>query len=129
MSWKFPIFSKSNGHYTLKPQFITYMEIKYRQFKLLFYKRKKIKEEKTVIDRFYHLKYRIKIGDPHNPLLSDLIYESVVPAKAAFFAKLRMKNDLMKKISIDVVEIDEMNDEEFQEYLTSKQEFLNNKVK
>ena len=125
--WKLQIFSKSKGHYTLKPQFVTYLEIKYRQFKLLFYKRKKIKKEKSLIDRYYHLKYRIKISDPHNPLLSDLIYESVVPAKAAFFAKLRMKNDLKKKIFIDVVEIDEMDDNEFQEYLISKQEFLNNR--
>ena len=113
-----------NKVYTLKPRFITNLEERFRKFKLSRYKRKKVNESKTPHQRYYHMKFKIRVVDSHNPQESDFTYEMVVPARAAFFAKNHLEKSVIEKIAVDVVDWEEMTDEEHDEFLKSKEEFI-----
>ena len=115
--------------YTLKPQFITNLQERFRKFKLGRYKRKKVNESKTSHQRYYHMKFKIRVLDDYNPQESAINYEMVVPARAAFFAKAHLEQSILKKIAIDVVDWDEITDEEHEEFLNSKKEYAANNLK
>jgi len=123
-----PPLQKGNKVYTLKPQFITDLQNYFRKIKLSQYKKKKVNESKTPHQRFYHMKFKINVVDDFNPQGSETVYEMVVPARAAFFAKTFLERSIKEKITVDVVEWDEMSDEEHQHYKESKEEFINPKV-
>ena len=107
----------------LKPKFITGLQNYFRKLKLGWYKKKKVNKSKTPHQRFYHMKFKIHIGDDLNPQVSDLDYEMVVPARAAFFAKAFLERSIKEKMYVDVVDWDEMTDAEIDAYLESKDSF------
>jgi hypothetical protein len=96
---------------------------RYRKIKLKLYKKKKVKASTTSYMRTYHVRYRISIDDEHNPQTSDQ-YETLVPARAAFFAKIMLERSIKEKVYIEVDSIDEMSDEEHDEFLKSQQAHL-----
>lgn len=110
--------------YTLKPQFITNLQERLRKFKLRLYKRKKVNESRTPHQRYYYMKFKIRVLDSHNPQESSVDYEMVVPAHAAFFAKNNLEKSILEKITVDVVDWEEMTDEEHDEFLQSRAEFI-----
>ena len=121
-----PTIIYKNKIYTLKPRFITNIQERFRIFKLKRYKKKKVNEEKTSYERFYHMKFNIRIADDYNSQVIASDYEMIVPSAAMFFAKLSLEKDIKDKITVDVVECNEMTAEEHEEYLETKKEFLEN---
>ena len=123
-----PPLHSSNRIYTLKPKFISNLQDYFRKIKLVLYKKKKVNKSKTLHTRFYHMKFKINVVDELNPQSSDLEYEMVVPAKAIFFAKILLERNIKEKISIDIVDWEEMTDDEHDEYAASKEEYIKNNL-
>jgi hypothetical protein len=109
----------------LKPKFFIKIEDFFRKQKLKLYKNKKIKEAKTEHERMYHIKFNIKIEDDHNPQTQDVEYEMVVPARASYFAKKMLEKTIKHRIYVNVIDIEEMTDEEIEEFEKSKEEHIN----
>jgi len=110
----------------LKPKFITKIEEFFRKQKLKLYKGRKIKEAKTEHERMYHVKFNIRIDDDHNPQTHDVEYEMVVPARASYFAKKMLEKTIKHRVYVNVIDIEEMSDEEIEEFEQSKEEHINN---
>jgi len=110
-----------------KPKFITDLQNYFRRIRLKRYKNKKVKESKTPFQRNYCMKFKIHILDEHNPQVSDIEYEMVIPAQAVFFAKMQLDKAVKEKIAVEVVDFEELNEEEHEQYLKTKETFLNNK--
>ena len=102
---------------------------KFRKWKLTRYKKKKVRQEKTKRDRAYLVKFIIKVKDPINPQESDVEYEMMVPAKAAFFAKEKARRSIIQKIDLYFSDCDLVTDEEFEEYERSRDEYIESKEK
>lgn len=119
-----PPLHPDNKIYTLKPKFITSIQKYFRDLRLKRYKKKKIKESKTAHQRYYVVKFRIHVDDDYNPQVSDLEYEMLVPAHAAFFAKRNAENAMREKIRFEFTDCEEMEDEEIEEFLRSKEKFI-----
>jgi hypothetical protein len=109
----------------LKPKFVIKIEDFFRKQKLKLYKNKKIKEAKTEHERMYHIKFNIKIEDDHNPQIHDVEYEMVVPARASYFAKKMLEKTIKRRVYVNIVDIEEMSDEEIEEFESSREEFIN----
>lgn len=109
-------------HYDLTrpPKFLIKFFEAFRKWRLGRYKRKKVREEKSVMDRDYFIKFRVVINDPVNPQVSDHEYEMVVPAKAAFHAKRKTKATMVKKMAIDFIECEPMTKEQYEDFRISK---------
>jgi len=107
----------------LKPRFVTKLQIYFRKLKLKVYKNKKVKQSKTPHHRHFYMKFRLNINDDINPQTGHSEYEIIVPARAAFFARLSLEKSIKEKIQIDVTDWEEITDEEYEEYLTSKDSF------
>lgn len=120
---KIPL-SPLNRVYTLKPKFITNIQKYFRNLKLKRYKKKKIKESKTTHQRYYMVKFKIHVDDNHNPQVSDLEYEMMVPAQAAFFAKRSVETDIQRKLRIEFTDCEEIEDEQLDNFLDSKEKFI-----
>lgn len=122
-----PPLQGDNKVYTLTPKFITDIVAYYRKIRLKRYKQRKIKAAKTPFDRNFFIKFKIKLDDEINSQISDLVYEMVVPAKATYFAKLYLERDIKRKISVEVVDVEELSDEEHEDLMTSREEYIKNK--
>jgi hypothetical protein len=94
----------------------------YRKVKLKLYKKKKIKKSTTAIPKQYHIKYQICIDDINNPQCSE-IYETVVPARAMFYAKILLERTIKNKMFIKFDSSTELSDEEYLLYLDSINEY------
>jgi hypothetical protein len=120
--------SPENKVYTLKPRFITSIQKYFKNLKLKRYKKKKIKESKTPHKRFYMVKFKIHVDDNHNPQVSDMEYEMLIPAQAAFFAKRMVETDVQRKLRIEFMDCEEIEgEEELDYYLVSKEKYVNKK--
>lgn len=117
----------NNKIYSLTPKFITDLVAYYRKIRLKRYKQRKIKAAKTSFDRNFFIKFKIKLDDELNPQISDLVYEMVVPAKATYFAKIYLESDIKRKISVEVVDVEEISSEEHEHLLFTKDEYLKSK--
>jgi hypothetical protein len=117
----------NNKVYSLTPKFITDLVAYYRKIRLKRYKQRKIKSAKTSFDRNFFIKFKIKLDDEINSQISDLVYEMVVPAKATYFAKLYLERDIKRKISVEVIDVEELSDDEHEELMTSREEYVKNK--
>ena len=95
----------------------------FRKLKLKMYKKKKVKKSTTRHTRHYHIKYRIVVEDDHNPQTSE-IYETVVPARAVFFAKILLTRSVKAKIALEFDSFEELSDEEYEHHLDSKAEYV-----
>ncbi len=122
-----PPLQGDNKIYTLTPKFITDLVAYYRKIRLKRYKQRKIKAAKTPFDRNFFIKFKIKLDDEVNSQISDLVYEMVVPAKATYFAKLYLERDIKRKISVEVVDVEELSDEEYEGLMSTKDEYIKNK--
>lgn len=120
---KIPL-SPENRVYTLKPKFIASIQRYFKNIKLKRYKKKKIKESKTRHKRFYMVKFKIHVDDIHNPQVSDLEYEMLIPAQAAFFAKRMVETDVQRKLRIEFTDCEEVDEEELENFLESKEEYI-----
>lgn len=126
MSDKIPLHP-DNKVYTfkdLKPKFITNIQDYFRKLKLKRYKKRKVKQSKTPHQRNFYMKFRLNIDDDVNPQIGARQYTIVVPAKAAFFAKLGLERSIIKKIKVEVLDWEEITDEENNIYNESKKEFI-----
>ena len=47
----------------------------------------------------------------------------IVPAKAAFIAKKKAKDSIMKKMSFEFIECETMTDKQFEEFESSKKKY------
>lgn len=117
-------FYSKNNIYTLKPKFISQFQDWLRKTRLAIYKRKKVKDSKTHYDRQYFLRFKIKITDEHNGQLSDAEYDMVVPAKAAFFSKMKLEKKIKEKVEVQIIDVEEMSDEDYGNYINSKNSFI-----
>ena len=122
-----PPLQGGNKIYSLTPKFITDLIAYYRKIRLKRYKQRKIKAAKTPFDRNFFIKFKIKLDDELNPQISDLVYEMVIPAKATYFAKLYLERDIKRKVSVEVVDVEEISNEEHDHLLSTKDEYLKNK--
>lgn len=95
-----------------------------RKQRLKIYKGKKIKESKTKETRMYYIKFYIHIDDQYNPQVSEIQYEMVVPARAAFFAKKNVEKAIKRKVSIQVVELESMSDDEYDKFVESENKYV-----
>lgn len=92
-----------------------------KNLRLKIYKRRKIKEDKTVTNRHYYVNFKIKINDEAHPHEFDSEFNMVIPAKATFFAKKKLKASILKKIDITFLDINKLTYEEWQEYERDKE--------
>ena len=122
-----PPLQGDNRVYSLTPKFITDIVAYYRKIRLKRYKQKKIKAAKTPFDRNFFIRFKIKLDDEVNSQISDLVYEMVIPAKATYFAKLYLERDIKRKISVEVVDVEELSDEEYEELMFTREEYIKNK--
>lgn len=120
-----PPLHYSNKVYTLKPAFITRLQEYFYKLKLKRYKKNKIKESKTPHKRLYNVKFRLKLTDEVNTEVLEHEYEMIVSAHAAFFAKRMVNNDIKRKIEADFIDCEELTDEEYSDYLETKEEHVN----
>lgn len=102
--------------FTQPPKFIINLISTFRKWKLKRYKKKKVRIEKTPFQRDYFIKFKIKVNDPVNPQISDFEYEMVVPAKAAYFAKKKVKSSILNSIELEFTDCELMNDKEIEQY-------------
>lgn len=119
-------------HYDLTkpPKFILNLVSKFRKWELIFYKKKKVIKEKTRRDRIYCVKFYIKIEDELNPKEIDCEFDMMVPAKAAFFAKIKARKVVREKINLHFSDCELVNDEEFEQYEKSREEYnIQNKLR
>ena len=106
------------------PKFILKLFDLFRKWKLGKYKKKKVRQEKTKEDKAYFVKFIVKIEDPINPQESHKEYQMLIPAKAAFFAKIKAKQAIIKKIELEFVDCDLMSDEEYENFENSKDKYI-----
>ena len=111
------------------PRFITNLFDKFRKWKLVRYKKKKVRQEKTRRDRSYLVKFTVKIQDQVNPQESEREYEMMVPAKAAFFAKIKARRAMMEKIDFYFTDCDLVTDDELEYYEKSRERYVKQKEK
>lgn len=123
-----PPLHPNNKVYTLTPKFITSFRDWLKKLRLKRYKQMKVKEAKTKHLRNYHLSFKIHVRDEHNAQVSDINYEIVIPARAAYFAKLQLEKEIKNKIYVEVVNWEEISEEEHQEYLKSQEEYKNQQL-
>jgi hypothetical protein len=114
------------AHYDLTkpPKFIVKFFSTFRKWKLGKYKKKKVRQEKTLRNRMYFVKFTVKIEDPINPQESHRQYEMFVPAKAAFFAKKKAKKAIIKKLDLEFFDCDIVSDEELEAFKETKEQYL-----
>jgi hypothetical protein len=96
----------------------------FKKLKLKLYKNRKIREDKTPTDRYYYVDFKVKVTDSVNPYEFDRVFNMVVPAKATFFAKRKLKKAIMRKIDVSLVNINRMTYEEWEEYERDKERLL-----
>lgn len=113
----------------LKPKFVTDLQNYFRKLRLKRYKNKKVKESKTDFHRHYNMKFKIHISDEFNPQVSDTEYEMIIPARAVFFAKRQLNNSIKEKIIVEVTDFEELNVQEYAEFIRSKEEFIESRQK
>jgi flagellar biosynthesis regulator FlbT len=96
----------------------------FRKWKLSTYKKKKVRKEKTPKDRMYFVKFMVKINDPINPQESHKEYEMFIPAKAAFFAKRKTRQSIIKKLEIEFIDCDFVSEEEFEAFEETREQYI-----
>lgn len=121
---RYATFHYKGKTYTLKPKFITDIQNYFRKIKLGWYKKKKVNESKTAHQRMYHMNFKIHIADELNPQVSDFTYEMVVPARAAFFAKIMLERSIKEKVFVEFTNVEEMTEEEHIEFSKTKEKFI-----
>jgi len=120
-----------NKVYTIndfKPKFIIKLQEYFRKLRLKYYKNRKIKDSKTPHPRHFYMKFRINLHDDVNPQIGETEYEIVVPARAAFFAKMGLERTIEKKLRVEVLDWEEITDEEHDEYVNSRDEYVYKKI-
>jgi hypothetical protein len=99
----------------------------FRKMKLGWYKRRKVRKEKSLSRRYYFVKFTMKIDDPVNPQRFIKEYEMVVPARAAFFAKRGLESSMRRKLQFNFVECEQMSDKQIDEFFESGQRYYTKK--
>lgn len=92
----------------------------FRKIKLKLYKKKKVRKDSTPFVRNYGIGYKIHIDDEENPVeIGDFV--TIVPARAAYFAKLLLERNIKRKVYIEVNYIDEIEEGvDYVEFLKAK---------
>jgi len=98
---------------------------KIRKFRVNRYKKKKVISSITLQKKYYLVKFSVKLEDNINPQEMEREYEMLVPARAAFYARLKAKASIKKKIDLDFKKCHHMSEEELQEFNNSKQKYIN----
>jgi len=130
MSDKVPL-NTDNKIYSLsdlKPKFIIKLQDAFRKFRLKIYKNKKVKESKTPHQRHFYMKFRLNIDDDTNPQVGESEYEIIVPARAAFFAKMGLERNIIKKIRVEIIDWEELTDEEHEDFNNSRDEHIKKRM-
>jgi len=106
------------------PKFILKFFDLFRKWKLGTYKKKKVRKERALKNRMYFVKFTIKVNDPLNPQESHKEYEMFIPARAAFFAKMKARQAILKKIELEFVDCDFVSEEEYNELEGTKEQYI-----
>jgi len=106
------------------PKFIVKFFSIFRKWKLGKYKKKKVRKEKTLRNRMYFVKFAIKISDPINSQESFKKYEMFIPAKAAFFAKKKARQSIIKKLDFEFFDCEIVSEEELEAFEKTKEKYL-----
>lgn len=93
----------------------------FRKLKLRFYKKKKVREQKTFFNNEYVVYFKVKVKDQNNPHTFDKTFNMVVPAKAAFFAKRKVKQAMLKKIEIECLDVDKLTEDEVRDFYRERE--------
>lgn len=109
------------------PEFVFRLFSTFRKWKLSFYKKKKIKEDKKLGNKFYYLKFYISIDDAINPQQSIKEYEMIVPADASFLAKRKVEKVIMNKLRIDFTDIESLSEEDVEYHIKTRKEYKKQK--
>lgn len=88
----------------------------FRKVRLKIYKKKKVRKQKTPTNRHYVVRFKVKIDDINYPHIFDKEFNMVIPAKAAFFAKRKLKLNILKKIDVDINDVDKITYKEYLDY-------------
>lgn len=94
-----------------------------RKSRLVRYKKKKVISSMTLQKKNYFVTFTINIDDEINPQEGEKVYEMVVPARAAFYARLKAKDAIKRKISLGFKKSESMTDEEVEEFIKSREEY------
>lgn len=113
--------------YISTPKFITRIKERIRKLRLGVYKKKKVNQSKTPHPRMHYMTFKIHVTDNINPQISSSEYQMAVPARAAFFAKMFLEKTIKEKIAVEIVKLEEMTEEEYEEFMNSQQEFIEQK--
>ncbi len=97
----------------------------FKKLRLRLYKWTKVRETKTRTDRYYYIDFKIKVNDSINPHEFDRVFNMVVPARATFFAKRKLKKEIAKKIDVSLVDINKLTYEEWKNYEDDRERFVN----
>lgn len=93
----------------------------FKKLKLKLYKSRKIEEDKTPNNHYYYIDFKVKVNDSINSHEFEKIFNMVVPAKATFFAKRKLRKTIMRKIDVSFVDINKLSHEEWEEYERDKE--------
>jgi hypothetical protein len=105
-------------------KFITDLFSFFRKWKLGRYKKKKVRKERSFKDRSYFVSFVIKVDDPINPQEIEKKYNMVVPAKAAFFAKIKAEESIKNKINIDFMDCELITDDDIYYMESTREEYI-----
>lgn len=78
----------------------------FKNIKLIIYKKKKVKAERTKKERIWNLNFDLVIKDKNKSLRYDNI-EIKIPARSLFDAKVKLREHLRRKVSFDINSVKE----------------------
>lgn len=116
-------------HYDLTkpPKFISNILSEFRKWKLTRYKKKKVREDKRLGNKYYYLKFKVIIDDPINPQEMDKDFEMILPARASFFAKKRAENSIKDKLRLYFTDIESVSEEDLECFEESREQYVKEK--
>lgn len=88
----------------------------FKKIKIKRYKKRKINEQKSLIDNKYLIRFKVKIEDKESSQIFDEEFDIMVPAKAAFFAKRKVEMHIKNRVGVDFIGVDKLTEEEYREY-------------
>lgn len=125
-----PLDSRNNKEVTFTSfiQWLFDRRSLFKKWRLKKYKRKKVMSAMTAAEKQYMIRFKIRLDDTVNPQqVGDKVYEMLVPARAAYFAKKKLKSAIKLKIQADVVDVDALTSDEVHSYRKSMETFLETK--
>ena len=101
----------------------------FRNSRLKLYKQRKVIQEKTRFNRNYLFSFKIKVRDEGNPQVFEKELQMMVPGKAAFFAKRKLLEALMRKLEVDIIDVNVLSEDDASDFEKQKEKYIFEKNK